>query len=83
MSTWQLERELDQADKDLVVEYLLARTWDVDTGPLRAAERRYLRVAKELARRDYRDRSHGRRCACSECLYLLEVWVHLRRRQAE
>lgn len=44
---------------------------------------RWRRVARELARRDYRFRSHGQRCQCADCWYLWEVWTGLWRRADE
>lgn len=38
------------------------------------------RLWRELARRDYRFRAHGRGCTCADCCYLLDQWVEHRRR---
>lgn len=43
-------------------------------------QQRWSRVAREVARRDYRFRPHGRRCTCADCTHLLEVWASLGRR---
>lgn len=45
-----------------------------------AQRARYGRLVRELNRRDYRFRAHGRGCTCSDCMYLLEQWTESRRR---
>lgn len=40
---------------------------------------RWFRVAREIARRDYRFRAHGQRCTCAECVQLAEEWSLLQR----
>lgn len=40
---------------------------------------RWFRVMREVTRRDYRFRAHGRACTCSECLQLLDEWTTLNR----
>lgn len=44
------------------------------------AEARAERVARELARRDYRFRAHGRECTCEACTGLHHYWLWLGRR---
>lgn len=70
MTTRELERELSGL-------YAVLACSDE---PLDSAEARWERVARELARRDYSHRPHGRDCTCSECMYLLDVWIDHRRR---
>jgi hypothetical protein len=83
LTTWELERELDRLEQDVVVEALLYDGSRPAEASLSAAERRWRRIARELARRDYVERAHGRRCACADCFQLLEQWIHLRRRELE
>lgn len=75
MTTWELELEVAQHQTDAILEALLG-----DESLFNAAERRLRRVMRELARRDYRHRSHGRQCTCSDCLALLDAWRQLQRR---
>lgn len=80
MTELELERALTRAEEDVILETLLWVPERPAEAELNRAERRWLRLARESARRDYSRRSHGRRCACADCLRLLEVWVHLWRR---
>lgn len=41
---------------------------------------RWERVARELARRDYRFRPHGKDCCCHDCWTLFGTWQNLQRR---
>lgn len=41
---------------------------------------RWERVARELARRDYRFRDHGRKCTCADCWMLWDTWTGFMRR---
>lgn len=75
LTTWELEREVSRHQRDAVVEALLG-----DEPAFDAAQRRLRRVMRELARRDYRHRSHGQKCHCSDCMALLDRWRELQRR---
>lgn len=44
------------------------------------AQARAERVARELARRDYRFRPHGRECTCADCCELGRYWEWVARR---
>lgn len=43
-------------------------------------EARWGRLVREIARRDYRFRAHGRGCTCADCWELFTTWQELRRR---
>lgn len=81
MTTAELEREYNEATTEAIVEWMLAAGDEAGEDALSAADVRCLRVARELARRDYSERSHGSECTCVECMFLLETWVHFRRRR--
>lgn len=67
MSTEELERELAHL-------FLGMQDGLPMEGPRKS---RWQRVARELARRDYRFRPHGRTCMCADCWYLWDVWCGL------
>lgn len=46
-------------------------------------QHRYERVCRELARRDYRFRSHGRKCTCEDCWMLYDAWIEWQRRSLD
>lgn len=70
----------DELELELVFLFRQLQDGVPVTGP-RAS--RWRRVARELARRDYRFRQHGQRCQCADCWYLWEVWTGLWRRADE
>lgn len=62
-----IDHQLDQEHED----------WMMDGHCRRCS--RWFRVMREVTRRDYRFRQHGRECTCSDCMYLLEEWTLLQR----
>ena len=66
--------ELVQESADL----FCAAVFDDELSEAQAA--RFMRIARELARRDYRFRAHGRKCTCAECFQMFEVWQMSQRR---
>jgi hypothetical protein len=78
-------RRVRQMSTDALIAEVSASLLDAGLGGVldEGAVHRFDRVCRELARRDYRFRAHGKECACADCWFLWDTWTGWYRRAIE